>query len=290
MKPNRSAFAAALVFLLFGLVSCGESDLPEDYVSVSPKILAVKISDPEVSPGDTVTLRLLVSGKDMDQNSDMTVTWTVGTVESGVYVQAEAPYNTDYPLEIPSGILDVLGVSSVDVPVTAAVTLGGKELSALKRFRICLEPLGKNPAITGVQADFMIKGEHQTVILSQGDTLSLDNSYKAAAFTAMTAILSEGGNQTLIYSWYMTPSSGSLGELFVYDDKTKIEALLGQGAMAAEFRPSVMFSLFGEDAEETYQKGRYHVYLIIRDNAVTSSDSTEDRLGTDFFYFTLDLL
>lgn len=290
MNINRSAFVAALVFFLFGLASCGESDLPEDYVSVSPKILAVKISDPEVLPGDTVTMRLLVSGKDVDQNSDMTVTWTVGTVESGVYVQAEVPYNTDYPLEIPPGILDVLGVSSVDVPVTASVTLGGKELSALKRFRICLEPIGKNPEITGVQADFMAEGEHQTVILSQGDTLSLDNSYKASAFTAMTAILPEGGNRTLIYSWYMTPSSSSLGELFVYDDKTNIEALLGQGAMAAEFRPSVLFSLFGEDAEETYQKGRYHVYLVVRDNASTSTDSSQDRLGTDYFYFTLDLL
>ncbi|MFA6011752.1 MAG: hypothetical protein WC799_17310 [Desulfobacteraceae bacterium] len=290
MNTNRSAFAAALVFFLFGLVSCGESDLPEDYVSVSPKILAVKISDPEVLPGDTVTMRLLVSGKDMDQNSDMAVVWTVGTVESGVYVQTEAPYNTDYPLEIPSGILDVLGASSVDVPVTASVTIGGKVLSALKRFRICLEPIGKNPEITGVQADFMAEGEHQTVNLSQGDTLSLDNSYKAAAFTAMTTDLPEGANQVLIYSWYMTPSSNSLGELFVYDDKTNIEALLGQGAMAAEFRPSVMFSLFGEDAEEKYQKGRYHVYMIVRDNAATSSDSTEDRLGTDFFYFTLDLL
>jgi hypothetical protein len=290
MTNNKSALAAALVFLMFGLASCGESDLPEDYVSVSPKILAVKISDPEVSPGDTVTMRLFVSGKDMDQNSDMTVVWTVGTVESGVYVQAEAAYNTAYTIEIPPGILDVLGVSSVDVPVTASVNIGGKELSALKRFRICLEPIGKNPQITGVQADFMAGGEHRTVNLSQGDNLSLDNTYKAAAFTAMTANLSEGGNQTLIYSWYMAPSSNSLGELFVYDDKKIIETLLGQGAMAAEFRQSVMFSLFGEDAEETYQKGRYYIYLVVRDNAAASSNSTEDRLGTDFFYFTLDLL
>jgi hypothetical protein len=88
----------------------------------------------------------------------------------------------------------------------------------------------------------------------------------------------------------MAPSSNSLGELFVYDDKKNIETLLGPGAMAAEFRQSVMFSLFGEDAEETYQKGRYQIYLVVRDNAATSSNSTEDRLGTDFFYFTLDLL
>ncbi len=280
---------ALWLVLLISLSACGDSDLPEDYVAVAPRILALRITEPEVSPGDTVSMRLLVGGATVDQHSDMTVTWAVGWPENGVYLEGEAPYNTDYQVTIPPGILDALGEDAVDVNVTASVTVSGKTLSALKRMRICEHPVGRNPEITGVTANFLAEGVHETLALSDGDTLTVDSSGKTAAFTALTETLEDQANDTLIYSWYVSTSSVGPGNLYVYDDKDAIEALLGPGAMAAEFRPSVLYSLFGEDADGAWQKGQYNVYLVVRDNAGASSGAAEDRLGTDFFCFTLVL-
>ena len=65
--------------LFFFLVSCGDSELTEDYVSISNKILAIRIQESEARPGDTVSMKLVVSGKNMDQDSDIPVTWTIGS-------------------------------------------------------------------------------------------------------------------------------------------------------------------------------------------------------------------
>lgn len=275
--------------LLLMLSACGDSDLPEDYVAVAPRILAVRITEPEAAPGDTVSMRLLVGGATVDPHSGMTVTWTVGSPEGGLYLEADAPYNTDYQVVIPPGILDALGEERVDVPVTASVAIAGKTLSVLKRMRITEHPVGRNPKITGVMADILEAGVHETLTLADGDTLTLDNSGQTAAFTALMETLDAPANDTLIYSWSVSTSSEGPGNLYVYDDKAAIEALLGSGAMAAEFRPSVLFSLFGEDAEGRWQQGHYNVYLVVRDNAGGASNAAEDRLGTDFFCFTLVL-
>lgn len=51
-----------IVCIALFLMSCGDDDLPEDYVVVSNKIIAVRINESEVSPGDTVSMKLLVAG------------------------------------------------------------------------------------------------------------------------------------------------------------------------------------------------------------------------------------
>ncbi|MFH2066021.1 MAG: hypothetical protein ABIK15_12545 [Pseudomonadota bacterium] len=277
-----------VISLLMFLVSCGESDLPEDYISVNNKILAIRITEPEVMPGDTVRMKLLVSGKDMDQTSDIPVTWTVGSETDSLFYQEDLPYNEEFQIEIPSDA--VTGDAWVDVPVIATIVLDTKLLSSLKRFRITPNPVGMNPQISGVVAQWKSGTETHSRTIAAGETITVDSTVGNIALTVNTAELLAGANDVLVYQWYYTTSKNSDGMLEVNDDKDRIEEILGTGSMAAEFRQSVLLSLYGENGEGSYQKGTYNIYIVVRDNASQSNSRFEDRLGTDFYHFTLEAI
>ncbi|MBA4367783.1 MAG: hypothetical protein C0403_09115 [Desulfobacterium sp.] len=286
-KKMKKQFAIAASLLML-LVSCSESDLPEDYVAVSNKILAIRIQEPEVRPGDTVSMKLLVSGKDMEQDSSIPVTWTIGSEDADYYHQEEIPYHQEFQIEIPSDI--PVGETFVDVPVFASIIIDNKLLSSLKRFRVTNNPVGMNPKISEIQADWKSGNDFHTETIEAGETITIDHTVGNIAFSVNTIELPQGANDQLVYKWYFTTSKNSDGMLEVNDDIEKIEEILGSGSHAAEFRQSVLISLYGENGEESFQKGTYDVYVVIRDNASESNDRSEDRLGTDFYYFTLDVI
>ena len=277
-----------LLLLVGGLTACGDSDLPENYEIVGSKILAVRVEEPEVMPGDSVSLSLLVGGNDMAQDSTLPVTWTIGNPGEDPYVQVTTPYNEPYLLTLPGDILG--GKNSVDVPIFAGITINNHPYTAMKRFRITTNPVGMNPRISHITATWNSGQDHHTADLALGETVSVDKATPTIAFTVSTLGLPQQANGILVYSWYFTSSSNSPGILKVDDIPSHIEALLGAGVQAADFRPTVMFSLYGEDAKGTYQPGRYTIYIVVRDNASVSHDSSKDRLGTDFYYMTLDVL
>lgn len=282
MTPIRYAM---LMLLALMASACGDDNLPEDHVVVDYKILAVRIEAPEATPGDTVSMKLLIGGSVMDQNSVMPVTWRIYDPDGDVFHEETVPYNEEFVLGLPVGILD--GNPWLDVPVTASVSLGSRSLSTLKRFRITPAPVGANPLISGVSADWISGNTHHTRSVITGDTVIVDRSVVNIAFTADMAVQQENAIDSLVYSWYVTRSDPPGYELDVDDRKTVIESLLGDGSQAAEFRQSVVFSLYGENATGRFQKGSYTIYLVVRDNAVRSSDVSTDRLGTNFYYFSL---
>ncbi len=277
-----------LNLLFFLLVSCGDSDLSEDYLTVSNKILAIRVQEPEARPGETVSMKLLVSGKNMDQLSDIPVTWTIGSEEDDYYLREEVPYHQELQVEIPSNI--PVGETVIEVPVLASIIIDNKLLSSLKRFRITNNPAGMNPQISEIQADWKSGNDFHTQTIAAGETITIDHSVGNIAFTVNTLELPQGGNDQLVYKWYFTTSKNSDGLLEVNDDLERIEEILGSGSHAAEFRQSVLISLYGEDGEGSFQKGTYNIYIVIRDNASESNDRSEDRLGTAFSYFTLDVM
>lgn len=287
MEATMYKWSALILGVFFLLLSCGDSDLPEDNTAVSAKILAIRIQEVESLPGDTISLSLLIGGKEIDQNSDIPVRWNIGSPEDAFYYSEVVPYNEDGHLTLP----DMLpaGVTWVDIPVTAAVLVNGKSLSSLKRFRITENPLGKNPRISGITLNWMMNGIAQTTTLSLGETLVIDSSTRNIACTVLTQTLSDGANDKLVYRWYVSTSKSGNGVLKVNDEKTDVEALLGSGALAADFRESVVFSLYGDEAKEAWQSGIYDIYCVVRDNASESQSTEQDRLGTDFYFFTLEV-
>lgn len=276
-----------LMFLSLFLISCGEDNLPEDYEVSSCKILAVKVDEVESRPGDTVFMTLLVSGVFMDQDSLLPVTWQIGDAEDNVLYEEVVPYNEPFELDIPMDIL--ADEARMDIPVTATVTIEGRSLSSFKRFRITQTPVGKNPQISSISIGYTVNGELNAQTVYFGDTITVYEDTKNVSLTAQTRELEAGANDTLVYRWYFTTSQNSSGSLEMNDQTDDIEVLLGKGVKAADYQQSIVLSLYGEKAEKDFQPGRYTVYLVIRDNAAQSNTTSEDRLGTDFYYFTLNV-
>lgn len=267
------------------LISCGESDLPESHEVVDTRVLALKVEPCEAAPGDSVTMTLLVGGKDMDQHSDLPVTWEVGEPGDPYYTIQTVPYHDPFQLDLPADM--AVTDPPREVLVYAVVSVADRYYSALKSFRITPEPVKANPVITGVRADYRQNGEARSRAVAVGDAVTVDENVKYIAFTAQMADLPPGANDTLVYRWFITESSTSDHGLESDDDPSEIEKLLGKGGMAAPYRQSVMISLYGEDGDEKYQSGTYQVYLVVWDNGLLSENDMPDRLGTDYFSFSV---
>jgi len=263
-----------LLLMAFTLVACGDENLPEDYVIVDSKVLAVKIDEPEAAPGDDIAMRILVAGNDVDQNSDATVQWVIA---GNIGALQTSPYNGELILTLPNDML--ADEISVDVPVIARVTLGDKTLTAEKLFRVTNNPVGKNPVISGVELHWLTDAGIQTRTLSYGDSFNPGLAANIAC-TSITEELTNNGNEKLVYQWYLTKESGTGREIEINDSKDDIEALLGKGAKAAEFRESVVYGTNSRSSS-------FSVYLVVRDNTENATESSQDRLGTDYFHFTI---
>ena len=273
-----------LVFLAALTISCGESDLLDDYIVKAPRALAVRVQDPEVQPGDSVSMKLLVGGRNVDQSMDDTVSWFIYDGQASPV--GAAGYDLEFVAHIPDDILDD-EAQWVDLIVLATIQIGSKHFTAEKNVRITQHPIGKNPAISGVQISYLDGGLLETVDVLGGDRIELVSRVKNIAVTALTDQLAPGENDRLIFRWYVSTSKNSGGKLYINNDKEVAADLLGPGADASETKASAVFSLRGESADGSIQTGIYDVYLVVRDNASAPESEADDRFGTDFIYFTL---
>ena len=274
------------LFFILLLSACGESDLTEEYMADAPKILAVKISDPETVPGENITMRVLVAGKGIDQKMSTPVLWYTGK-KNGIVLGASA-YNEDFTFPVPGTALQE-NLNSLDVPVFAQIEINGKALTAQKLLRITHTPVGKNPEISGITLRYVLNDVIFSQSVQSGESITIPEETENISLTVATENLPEKANDQLVYRWYVSTSKSSDGKLYVYDDEKTVEELLGEGAMAAEFRESVVYSLKGEENDKKFQSGTYDIYVIIRDNKLNSQSTEDDRLGTDFIYVTVIL-
>lgn len=273
-----------LVVLAASLLSCGDSDLLDDYIVKDPRILAVRVQDPEVQPGDSVSMKLLVGGRSVDQTMDETVSWIIYDGQASPV--GAAGYDQEFTAQIPDDMLDD-EAQWVDLIVLATIQIGSKRFTAEKNVRITQYPIGKNPVISGVQIAYLEGGQLETAEVLEGDRIEMARQVKNIALTALTDQLAPGENDRLIFRWYVSASKNSGGKLYINNDKEVAEDLLGPGADASETKESAVFTFRGEFADESVQTGIYDVYLVVRDNASTSGSDADDRFGTDFIYFTL---
>jgi hypothetical protein len=258
-----------------------------------PRVLAVVVEDPETVPGSSVAMRLLVGGRHVDQGQDQDVNWLVTFNPPEICVVA---YNETCVTTIPetSELSDYFGNNSwFDIPVLSHTIIREKNYYAKKMLRITTEPVGKNPEIEAIDVSFIEAGDvNQDIsIVEPGEEMRFqgDDCPVNIAFTAVPAELdAPDNNDKLIFRWKVSLSkSGSNNRLYTNTDSSDVQKILGEGAKAAEFRQSVVFSLRGEKLKSGIQYGVYDIYLIVRDKASDAQDRSEDRLGMNFFYFTL---
>ncbi|MBU0992823.1 MAG: hypothetical protein KJ737_10060 [Proteobacteria bacterium] len=289
---------SAIVFIL--AVSCGESDMTPGYIAKQPKILALKITNPEIRNGDAFSLNLLVAGQSVDQNMTNEVEWILGADlnDTSNYSVAlgRAPYNQTFTLDetiwdtIPQdSINELMGDRTwIDIPVMAKVVVNGTTLRGIKTLRMTEMPAGMNPVIRAVTAKYGT--ETITITRNENRILTLAGDSIPDNF-ALTANMQDMGefNDKLIYQWSVSAARWGEGELYINSEKKDIEQLLGENATAAEYRESVVFSTQGEDGDDPVQFGEYDIFLVVRDKKIDSSGREEDRFGLDFFHFTFIL-
>jgi hypothetical protein len=263
--------------------ACGENELLEDYFVKDPRVLAVKIQDPEVSPADNVTMQMLVGGKDIDQNMAKMVSWAIDDAEP-VFL-GTSDYTREFESQASADALPEEGW--YDLPILARIQVGSTFLNAQKILRVTRNPVAKNPVIFGVRLQYLNGGQRVEETIADGATVNLPLGPTNVAVTALTEELAPQQNDKLVYRWYISTSKDTDGKLYIQTDKKKIEAILGKGAKASENRPSAVFSLKGQDGDKAIQSGTYDVYLVVRDNADNPQSQAEERYGTDFIYFTI---
>jgi len=272
-----------LIVLMFLLGACDNSDLLDPYFVQEARILAVKVEDPEAMPGDTVSMRMLVGGKAVEQDMANTVEWAIDDAE--LEPIGVSDYNQEFDYPIP---MDALGDNTwYDLPIYASITVGQKSLNAQKLFRLTQNPTAKNPVISSVAVRYLSAGQTILETVVSGETFTLPKNVENVAFTAITEELIPGENDTLVYRWYVTISKTNNNKLYVQADEDKVEDLLEDGVNASELFPSVVFSLKGEENDSSFQTGTYDVYLVVRDNAADPQSTADERHGTDFIYFTM---
>ena len=275
-----------LLILLSSLLiftACGENELLEDYFVKEPRVLAVKIQDPEVNPADNVTMRMLVGGKDIDQNMAAKVSWAIDDAEP-VFL-GTSDYTREFESQGPADALPEEGW--YDLPILARIQVGQTALNAQKLLRVTQNPVAKNPVISGVRLQYLNGEQRVEEIVANGVTVNLPLGPTNVAVTALTEELAPKQNDKLVYRWYISTSKNTTGKLYIQTEKKKIEAILGKGTKASEIRSSAVFSLKGKDDKKAVQSGTYDVYLVVRDNADNPQSQAEERYGTDFIYFTI---
>ncbi len=282
MKLIRIGF---LIFLSLTLLACGDSDLLEEYFVKAPRILAVKVEDPEVSPQETVTMRMLVGGQEIDQEMTNTVYWGIDDFELESIETSQYSDPVGFQYQIPADALG--GEQWYDMPILARIEINGKGLNAYKALRITQTPTAKNPVISGVRIRYLTQGVLNEQTAADGDVITVPADAANVALTAQMETLPPGANDKLVYRWYISLAKGTDGKLYIQEEDKRIEELLGQGADASEGKASAVFSLKGEDSDKEIQTGIYDVYLVVRDNAESSQSLADERHGTDFIYFTL---
>lgn len=265
------------------VLSCGDENLLEDYIIERPRVLAIKVTAPEVRPGEQVSLGLLVGGEDIDQDMDTSVSWFLRNEQQGLV--GTAGYNQDLIAHTPADALDA-GSQWVDLPVLARIEIGSKTLYGEKFARIIGAPTGKNPIIAGVNVAYLQAAPVSEQAL-MGDQIAISSQVRNVGLTASMEALAAGENDRPVFRWFVSTSKNSGGKLYVNSDRDDIKAVLGPGVGAAETKASVVFSLNGKDSDGSVQTGLYDVYLVVRDNASAPKSAADDRFGLDFFYFTL---
>jgi len=170
------AMVLILFLTVFTAVSCDDDGLLEPHELDQPRVLAIKATPPEVKVGDMITFKLLMGGRNFDQeNSELEVRW-MGEIAT--------PYNKGRSFPLTQEILDAAGEKGMserdkemfekngwfNFPVIADVgpmtfsDRNGKSItksaSSFKSFRLysSKEPKHFNPVINSIRAHYLNDG------------------------------------------------------------------------------------------------------------------------------------
>jgi hypothetical protein len=277
------AIAIVAACLLLGASACeADGEAPRTLIT-GPRVLAIKAQPPELPPGASTTVSILVAGT---EGQAMTVAWSrclLGPLPGQAsnpdcVANLQAPYiepigegttiTTTMPADITAEALGQPDASGgVYLTLVARVTVGTQSLPAVYRLRLATGSASdgnENPTLSGVSATgasgTALLDEATPLLVRQGDELTLN------------AVLEAGSEQT-----YIAPMVGSLG---------------GQ---VRETERTSWFSSAGEFDDDRTEQGQRTVLSL--DQFLPAPGSIidiyavahEERGGVDFVHRTLRL-
>ncbi len=303
MHPRIVLFVA--MFLV--AISCDDPmKMFPDHQVGDPRILALKVSEPELTPDAQPTMRLLIGGEGFDQASGLSVLWLVpddekmrADIPSELLPLLRAPYASDFSL--PSGMTvgTLLSFSPelqntftmqgfVDLPVFASVVIGDKPLSIMKKIRITHEPRHRNPEITGITAVWKnAAGDLVQKPLGRDDILELmqEEIPGYLGLAPETADPAAGGNDLLVFRWQFSEDPSYRTDLRFCDATCPSEEYLGVDRVTPATR-EIMIDFTKTHKRLSHTPPEHDValmfYLVVRDRAAQATSSADDRYGLDF--------
>ncbi len=296
-----------LLGVLLILAACDDPmKMFPDYQVGGPRILALKVSEPELTPDAAPTMRLLVGGEQFEQSSDAPVLWllpndeaVLGQVPPEIRSQLTVPYHTafSFPAGMTVGTLLSLDpeiqkafdeTGFVDLPLFATITVNDKPLSIMKRVRITREPRHRNPEITKITAVWQ---EPDGTIIShtvpRDGTLELpqDPLPDYLALAPETIDPAERGNDLLVFRWHFNEDAAYATRLRFCDADCPSEKYLGVERVTPNTKEIMIdFTVARKRFADTPPDGDLSLmfYLVVRDRAAESASSADDHFGLDF--------
>ncbi len=298
----RISTVTTILFLIF-LASCQGKDMPEHRI-VNPRILAMKIENPEVRPGDQIKAKLLVGGWGFSQESEISVNW-LGAEKLGDFgKQFVKPYREPLSMKVDESIFDLPIFTTEDrefynrrgyftIPIYASLEIDDpdrsdkKILSAHKDFKLKREgTLYGNPSVAEVTVSWELEGSKFSRVVTNGNSITFDAD-KIPDFAGFVPNIDEKDSDIQLYRWYFSDSSKDDPTIEVEGGEDLSKKLTGENESGTREK-TVVLDLRG--VRESLKKGKmltHSVYFLVRDKKDDPSSSAEYRHGLDFCVINL---
>jgi len=293
--------------VLFFTAACDDpmKMFPDHQIGPDPRIIAMRVSEPELTLDSRPTARLLIGGEGFDQASDLTVTWLVpndaeslAQIPAEVLEQLQVPYHTAFALPVGMTIGTMLTQSPelqtqyddqgwVDLPMLASVTIDERSISIVKRVRVTKTPTHFNPNIIRIRAVYELNGVPTQTFVDRDGTLVLpqDAIPEYIGLDPEMADPALNGNDLLVYRWQFAEDPDKATNLRFCDADCPSKEYLGVDRVTPATKEIMvdMKKIAAKLQKTPHEKDIVlNFYLVVRDKAGDSSSLEDTRFGMDF--------
>lgn len=303
----RCAWAIIPVVLFF-TAACDDpmKMFPDHQIGPEPRIIAMKVADPELTLDSRPTARLLIGGEGFDQASDLTVLWlvpndeeTLSQIPPEVLSQLKVPYNADFNFPAGMTVGAVLSQSPelqaqyddqgwVDLPMYASVIIDERPLSIIKRVRVMKDaPAHFNPDIIRIKAVYKVDGVLTTVFVDRDGVLELPQN-AIPEYLGLDPEMADpalNGNDVLVYRWQFSEDPDKATDLRFCDAGCPSKEYLGVDRVTPATKEIMvdLHKIADKLRDKPHEKDIVlDFYLVVRDKADDSSSLEDTRFGMDF--------
>ena len=293
--------------VLFFTAACDDpmKMFPDHQIGPDPRIIAMRVSEPELTLDSRPTARLLIGGEGFDQASDLTVLWLVPNDEAAlaqipaeVLEQLRIPYSSSFTFPVGMTVGMILAQSPelqaqydeqgwVDLPMYASVTIDERPVSIIKRVRVTKTPTHFNPNIIRIRAVYALNGVPTQTFVDRDGMLELPQD-AIPEYIGLDPQMDDPethGNDVLVYRWQFAEDPDTATNLRFCDADCPSDEYLGVDRSTPATKEIMvdLHKIADTLRDKPHEKDIVlNFYLVVRDKAGDSSSLEDTRFGLDF--------